>query len=149
MPLLQILFEDLKRHKSHDANASEPVDGDGDQDPNIDKDTASPLDQYSTVLTHGHHKRFRELLAMFGSQNTSTASNGNVQRLRKKEFKSICDLFRQERKLYSEALREFWNANSERFNLGFKTQCAASQFISIKSQYIDFQNQYYKVHMSL
>jgi hypothetical protein len=137
MPLLQILFEDLKRHKSHDANASEPVDGDGDQDPNIDKDTASPLDQYSTVLTHGHHKRFRELLAMFGSQNTSTASNGNVQRLRKKEFKSICDLFRQERKLYSEALREFWNANSERFNLGFKTQCAASQFISIKSQYID------------
>jgi len=136
MPLLQILFEDMRRHKSHDANASEPVVGDGDQDPNIDNYAASPLDQYSTILTHGHHKRFRELLVMFGS-NQSTFTVSNVQRLRKKEFRSICDLFRQERKLYSEALREFWNANSERFNLGFKTQCAASQFIGIKSQYID------------
>jgi len=50
MPLLQILFEDTRRHKSHD--------------------------QYSTILTHGHHKRFRELLVMFGSnQSTFTASN--------------------------------------------------------------------------
>ena len=135
MPFLKKFFQDLRRHKSSDENILESAVGDSNQNPS-DKYSGCPLDQYSNSLTHGHHKRFKELLAMFGNkQNTFTASN--VQRSRKKEFRTICDLFRQERKLYSQALHEFWNANGDRFHLGFKAQCAASQFVGIKSQYID------------
>eukprot|EP00979_Chaetoceros_neogracilis_P018259 scaffold10559_cov267-Chaetoceros_neogracile.AAC.17 len=136
MPFLQEFFKDLRRHKHSDTNVLNSAADNSNQDDSSDKCSGCHLDQYSNSLTHGHHKRFKELLTMFGyKQNTFAASN--VQRLKKKEFRTICDLFRQERKLYGQALREFWNKNGDRFHLGFKVQCAASHFVGIKSQYVD------------
>lgn len=96
-------------------------------------DEYASIDQCSKVLTRAHHVRFRKLLLIFGM---NASNNDAPTKAKKKEFQTLCELVGEERRLYGEALREFCTANAERFHLGFKIPCHASQFVDIRSQYI-------------
>ena len=104
-----------------------------------------PLDQPSTILTAGHHKRFRELMAYFAPHSTGTLDPNNLsysdRQSRKKEFATLVQLFQEERRLYYDALRTFWERkeNIERFGLGFKLdpKGVAGQVVGVKQRYID------------
>ena len=104
-----------------------------------------PLDQPSTILTAGHHKRFRELMAYFAPHSTGTLDPNNLSYIdrqsRKKEFATLVQLFQEERRLYYDALRTFWERkeNIERFGLGFKLdpKGVAGQVVGVKQRYID------------
>jgi hypothetical protein len=116
---------------AHDSNDTDILDSTGSKH-GASAEHAS-FDQYSKVLTRAHHKRFRKLLLSFGM---NAISKEFQTKAKKKEFQTLCELFREERKLYSEALREYCIANAERFHLGFKVPCTASQFVDSRSQYI-------------
>ncbi len=83
----------------------------------------SPLDSTSTLLTMGHHQKFKELLGIFGRNKSGNGDEKSFShRNRKKEFRTLCSLFREERELYSAALDKFLQDNSDRFTLGFKSK---------------------------
>lgn len=140
MPLLSVFFEASKRTKRRQAemkngqsDEGDDISGGGKQIlPNGD-DERCPLDKFSVTLTRGHHKRFRELLAVFGKNaNSSTDKHLSYKdrMSRKKEFRVLCDLFREERRMYGQALEDFRRQNSDRFRVGFKGELHVSNAVS-------------------
>lgn len=99
------------------------------------------IDRPSTILTKGQHARFKQLLVAYDGKfpkKISGVAESKAQMAKRREFKTLCELFRQERQLYSEALQKFYAENAQQFHLGFKIKCASSQFNGIKSEYINY-----------
>lgn len=86
------------------------------------------LDQCSAIVTHGHHKRFKELLLELEKDGLS---HYDKQRKRKsfrnkiarhKEFLRLCQLFGVERQMYAAAMAKFQIDNAKRFLIGFRSK---------------------------
>ena len=88
-----------------------------------------PLEQVSTTLSLGHHMRFKELLleiekdyGLHPNDNQRRKRAFHNKRSRQREFRKLCDLFREERCLYAKALNEFQVNNAKRFLTGFRSK---------------------------
>ena len=111
------------------------------------------LDQSSTLLTAGHHKRYRELLSELSTASSfhpriSLASHKSrikkvLNPTRYKEFETLSHLFDQERQLYMNALQLLRQEWALRFQLGFQRttttttkgdKSCAHLFVSIMTQ---------------
>eukprot|EP00557_Chaetoceros_sp_GSL56_P005575 CAMPEP_0176495978 /NCGR_PEP_ID=MMETSP0200_2-20121128/10952_1 /TAXON_ID=947934 /ORGANISM="Chaetoceros sp., Strain GSL56" /LENGTH=637 /DNA_ID=CAMNT_0017893907 /DNA_START=159 /DNA_END=2072 /DNA_ORIENTATION=- len=136
IPLLVSFTDELQIQfgveASQDSNQMETLESNSSKH-GASPEHASSFDQYSRVLTRGHHGRFRKLLSCFGMNANSNESQTKSKR---KEFQTLCELFRDERRLYSTVLRQYCIDNAERFHLGFKIPCNATQFVDIRSKYI-------------
>lgn len=137
IPLLDDFFRKIR---NKDSNI--PSDN-ADSNEKVDSIAAVPLslDRTSTVLTDGHHKRFRELLQVFGP----TAPSDALSRLsypnqisRKREWNAVQTLIVEERKQYAEAWEQFKTDHVDRFLLGFKnnTNPDVSYYAGRRAEYI-------------
>lgn len=149
-PLLLSFISELRgylgvKDNNNVADAESEGNGGGDKDHDSGEIGLWSLEdqKYSTLLTRAHHKRFRKLLSIYGTNRNENArlfmtGRGNIgTKKQRNEFEQLCELFREERRLYGEALRDFYMAHAARFHLGFKVSCESSQFTGIRSQYID------------
>ena len=94
----------------------------------------SPIDQISTILTKGHHRKFQELLAIFGKNANNAVEDLSYKNrmARKKEFGILCELFLEERNAYSLALEQFRLDNSKRFAIGFNGKIILTLLASLE-----------------
>ncbi len=84
--------------------------------------------QVSSVVTNGHHKRFRAMLeelekdGLLPDDKLRKRKAFSNSRLRKKEFQKLCELFQEERRLYAVALERFKVNNANKFLTGFRSE---------------------------
>ena len=93
-----------------------------------DQSNCELFDQVSTVLTHGHHKRSREMLqemekdGLFPDDKMRKRKAFASARSRKIEFQKLCELLKEERRLYSIAIEKFKIDNANKFLTGFRSE---------------------------
>mmetsp|Transcript_14006 Transcript_14006/g.20919 ORF Transcript_14006/g.20919 Transcript_14006/m.20919 type:complete len:665 (-) Transcript_14006:31-2025(-) len=133
------VIDTSKDEKCHEDTVEKKDNSDGvKSEREIGSSEKSPIDQISTILTKGHHRKFQELLAIFGKNANNAVEDLSYKNrmARKKEFGILCELFLEERNAYSLALEQFRLDNSKRFAIGFNVPGPASKFVGIKSQFI-------------
>jgi hypothetical protein len=92
----------------------------------VQDETEAKLDATSTLLTQGHHRRLFQFLSELNTDSDSHRSNLDPTRL--KEFRKLCALLEEERKLYSKALHQFREVHMNRFLLGFSGMLNIEKF---------------------
>ena len=123
-------------------------------DGNDDGDDGNPLEKISSTLTRVHHRRFKELLGTLkkdghfhkdddnSNSNSNSNSNKKNDRHKDKEFKRLCELVREERRLYFIAMDQFKQENADQFLLGFKGKIISHVSCSMLSlftiQYLEY-----------
>ncbi len=145
IPLLKDFFNSLRDkvglEESRGGGEIDDDDTNEETEPKqIDENNQNVLSQISTILTHGHHKRFRELLIELekdglypdGKQRKKQAFRN--RRARRKEFQKLCDLFKEERDLYADALEKFKDDNVDKFLIGFKVPGPAADFVHVNAE---------------
>ncbi len=94
----------------------------------INNENQNPLDQTSSILTQGHHKRFKELLleiekdGIHPNDRQRKRKAFGSKRARQKEFRKLCDLFREERCRYATAIENFQVKSANQFLTGFRSK---------------------------
>ncbi|GFH44911.1 hypothetical protein CTEN210_01385 [Chaetoceros tenuissimus] len=148
-PILKDFFNELSKNTTLNAKDSHP---EREEQTEADEIMNLPLiDRPSTILTKGQHTRFKQLLVAYDGKfpkKVPGVAESKAQMLKRREFKTLCELFRQERQLYSEALQKFYADNAQQFHLGFKIKCASSEFNGIKSVYIDYMKAKWREYSS-
>lgn len=143
IPLLRDFFTSLekvtKRHDQDTDSAAmmdekvklsqdEIMKGHTDENNSINNENQNPLDQTSTILTQGHHKRFKELLieiekdGFHPNDRLRKRKAFGSKRARQKEFRKLCDLFREERCRYAIAIENFHAKFANQFLTGFRSK---------------------------
>jgi hypothetical protein len=133
IPLLNDFFVSLRKFVPDDIGKKIEEDSLLQDDDQAKKegstlDVNNTLNQFSTVLTDGHHKRFKELLSemekegVYADDKQRKRRAFSTQRVRKKELLKLCDLFREERRLYAIALEKFQVDNADKFLTGFRSK---------------------------
>lgn len=108
---------------------------------NPNSTSSSPLEIQSTILTEGHHQRYKELLHIFGplaSQDAFSRLSYQNQISRKREWNTLKDMVIEERVQYALAWETFKQEHVHRFHIGFKIPSYyISHFAGMKAEYIE------------
>ena len=146
IPILDDFFQHLKQ-RSIQWNPSAYIDKPQSSEETAqiaDSSHSSPLEIRSTILTDGHHQRYKELLQIFGPLATQDAfSKLSYQNkiARKREWNTLKDMVTEERKQYALAWERFKQEHVHRFHIGFKVPSYISHFASMKAEYIESYKQ--------
>jgi len=156
IPLLREFFDSVR----HITKNNDVVDGEfqldqgghgqtKDENSSDDRDTSKrnsddndiDLNQCSTVVTSGHHKRFTELLLELEKEVSPDTKQRKKwafrnQPARRNEFRKLCDLFQEERRLYVLALNKFCQENIDKFLIGFRVSGPASEFVHVNAEFV-------------
>lgn len=90
-------------------------------------------DPASTTLSSGQRTRYAAYLSEARAQGKKPPTDSTP---RGREFRSLRDAVREERKMYCSALLEFRQRNVERFLIGFKVTGPASKFVDVGSRLV-------------
>lgn len=102
--------------------------------PSVGIVSIDPLDNTaSTMLSTGQRARYKVYLNEASKQGKYPLINSTPQG---REFRSLRDAVREERKAYCQALLQFRQKNVDRFLIGFKVPCPASRFVETGSQLV-------------
>lgn len=142
IPILDDFFQHLKQRSiqwnpSADVDKPQPSE---ETTQNPDSTHSSPLEIRSTILTDGHHQRYKELLQIFGplaTQDAFSKLSYQNQISRKREWNTLKDMVMEERKQYWLAWERFKQEHVHRFHIGFKVPSYISHFAGMKAEYIE------------
>jgi hypothetical protein len=140
IPILNDFFQYLKQRSTSDVNPPSSHKDTTEEQDDKTKNSLSPLEHPSTILTEGHHQRYKELLQIFGplaSQDAFSRLSYQNQISRKREWNVLKDMVTNERLQYSMALEKFKHDHVHRFHIGFKVPAYISHFARMKAEYID------------
>jgi len=141
IPLLTEFFDSLKKRDSQNQCVNGEISSEKilEEAATPTKKNSSVLDEFSATLAKGHHTRFKELLVVLEKEGVDLSHHKKKffprHPQQEKEFRKLCELFREERRLYSLGIEQFLQENINRFLIGFKGPHLATAFVNTSSRH--------------